>query len=377
MITGDKVETATCIAISAGLKAPFHDIFVIKDQTETYNLQNKLNEFSMKMNTVLIIDGVSINTALNHQKEFFYTVACNAPAVVCCRVSPTQKAVITEGVKIHTGKIVLGIGDGGNDVGMIQAADVGVGIVGKEGKQAALASDFSIMKFKYISKLLLWHGRLAYKNTSSMSQFVIHRGLIISVIQTIFSLVYYSIAIPIYNGYLMLGYTTVYTMFPVFCIVFDEDVDEEKAMDYPQLYQSLQKGRELNIKTFLIWLWKSIYQGGVIMFLSFTLFENTFIDIVTITFTALIIIELLNVYTTLTRVNKIVLLAQIFTFAIYIASIIIFRQYIDVSAMDWSFAKKVTLIVLLSWGPMHIFKLLRQKYDPTENEKIMKEIKTK
>jgi|JI6StandDraft_1071083.scaffolds.fasta_scaffold01364_23 phospholipid-translocating ATPase len=375
MITGDKIETATCIAISAGLKAPFHDTYVIKDQTEPYSLQNKLNEFSMKMNTVLIIDGASINTALNHQKEFFYNVACNAPAVVCCRVSPTQKAVITEGVKIYTNKIVLGIGDGGNDVGMIQAADVGVGIVGKEGKQAALASDFSILKFKHLSKLLLWHGRLSYKNTSLMSQFVIHRGLIISIIQTIFSLVFYSIAIPIYNGYLMLGYTTVYTMFPVFCIVFDEDVDEAKAMDYPQLYQSLQKGRELNIKTFLIWLWKSIYQGSIIMFLSFTLFENTFIDIVTITFTALIIIELLNVYTTLTRINKIVLISQILTFVVYIASIILFQQYIDVSVMDFAFAKKVALIVVLSWLPMHMVKLIRQKYDPTENEKIMKDIK--
>lgn len=51
--------------------------------------------------------------------------------MICCRVSPTQKAVITTGVKNHTGKIVLGIGDGGNDVGMIQVADIGVGIVGK------------------------------------------------------------------------------------------------------------------------------------------------------------------------------------------------------------------------------------------------------
>ena len=115
--------------------------------------------------------------------------------------------------------------------------------MGKEGKQAALASDFSILKFKDLSKLLLWHGRLAYKNTSVMAQFVIHRGLIISVIQCIFSLVFYSIAIPIYNGYLMLGYTTVYTMLPVLCIIFDEDVSEEKAMQYPQLYQTLQKGR--------------------------------------------------------------------------------------------------------------------------------------
>lgn len=105
----------------------------------------------MKTNTVLVIDGISINTALTHQREFFFTVAANAPAVVCCRTSPTQKATITEGVKHFTGKVVLGIGDGGNDVGMIQTADIGVGIVGKEGKQAALASDFSILKFKYLS----------------------------------------------------------------------------------------------------------------------------------------------------------------------------------------------------------------------------------
>lgn len=111
------------------------------------------------------------------------------------------------------------------------------------------------------------------------------------------------------------------------------------------------------------------------MFLSFTLFENTFIDIVTITFTALIIIELLNVYTTLTRINRIVLVSQVLTFAVYIASIVLFQQYIDVSVMDFTFAKKVALIVLLSWLPMHLVKLLRQKYDPTENEKIMKQIR--
>lgn len=196
-----------------------------------------------KTNTILAIDGVSLTNALANFPDFFYTAATEAPAVICCRVSPTQKAVITSGVKKHTGKIVLGIGDGGNDVGMIQVADIGVGIVGKEGKQAALASDFSILKFKHLSRLVLWHGRLAYKNTSVMAQFVIHRGLIISIIQCIFSLVFHSIAIPIYNGYLMLGYTTVYTMLPVLCIIFDEDVSEDKVEEFPQLYQTLQKGR--------------------------------------------------------------------------------------------------------------------------------------
>ena len=144
-------------------------------------------------------------------------------------MSPTQKAVITAGVKKHTGKNILGIGDGGNDVGMIQVADIGVGIVGKEGKQAALASDYSILKFKHLTKLVLWHGRLSYKNTSVMAQFVIHIGLIISIIQCVFALVFYSVAIPIYNGYLMLGYTTIYTMLPVICLIFDEDVSLAKV----------------------------------------------------------------------------------------------------------------------------------------------------
>lgn len=122
---------------------------------------------------------------------------------------------------------------------MIQAAHIGVGIVGKEGKQAALASDFSITKFKHLAKLLLYHGRNAYKRTAVMSQFVIHRGMIISIIQAIFSAVFYFVAIPIYNGWLMLGYTTAYTMFPVFCLIFDEDVSGKTALAYPELYKTL------------------------------------------------------------------------------------------------------------------------------------------
>lgn len=98
------------------------------------------------------------------------------------------------------------MGDGGNDVGMIQCANVGIGIIGKEGMQAALASDFSISQFKHIQNLILWHGRNAYKKSAILSQFVIHRGLIISAIQMIFCTLFYFVTIMIYNGWLMLGY---------------------------------------------------------------------------------------------------------------------------------------------------------------------------
>lgn len=122
---------------------------------------------------------------------------------------------------------------------MILEANVGIGIVGKEGKQASLASDFSIDEFKFLRRLVLWHGRLSYKRSAVLSQFVIHRGLIIAIIQAIFSIIFYFVTIPIYNGYLILGYSTVYTMFPVFSLVTDEDCSESAVMKFPILYSSL------------------------------------------------------------------------------------------------------------------------------------------
>lgn len=111
------------------------------------------------------------------------------------------------------------------------------------------------------------------------------------------------------------------------------------------------------------------------MLLTFWLFENSFTEIVTITFTALILIELLNINTALTRMNKIVCVSQVFTLVIYFLSIWLLRDVIVVSAIDFAFLKNVAIIVLLSWGPIQLLKVLRMRFDPTENEKIMKRIK--
>lgn len=178
-----------------------------------------------------------------------------------CRCSPTQKAEIAKALKVYTnGKRICGIGDGGNDVGMILESDCGVGIEGKEGKQAALAADFSLKEFGQLRKLVLWHGRLSYKRSAVLSQFVFHRGLIISVIQALFTIMFFFVAIPIYNGFLMLGYATIYTALPVFSLVFDTDADVQSVLQFPPLYKTLQKGRSLNLKTFAVWIWKSVYQ---------------------------------------------------------------------------------------------------------------------
>ena len=102
-------------------------------------------------------------------------------------------------------KQTCAIGDGGNDVSMIQEANAGVGIVGKEGRQASLAADFSITQFSHLGRLLVVHGRNSYKRSSALAQFVIHRGLIISTMQAVFSSIFYFASVALFPGFLLIG----------------------------------------------------------------------------------------------------------------------------------------------------------------------------
>ena len=113
--------------------------------------------------------------------------------------------------------------------------------MGKEGKQASLAADFSVTQFCYLTKLLLWHGRNSYRRSAKLAQFVIHRGLIISIMQAVFSAIFYFAPIALYQGWLMVGYATIYTMAPVFSLILDRDVSEDLALLYPELYKELTK----------------------------------------------------------------------------------------------------------------------------------------
>ena len=115
---------------------------------------DQLEFLKNKPDACLLIDGESLQILLDHYKTEFMQIVMNLPAVIACRCSPTQKAEIANLIKRASNKRVCSIGDGGNDVSMIQVADVGVGIVGKEGTQASLAADFSIPQFSYLTKLL-------------------------------------------------------------------------------------------------------------------------------------------------------------------------------------------------------------------------------
>ena len=383
MLTGDKVETATCISISAGIKAKNHKIFTIRNDEfaheslagDIIKLKELFREYQKKTDiepNIFIIDGDTLDLALKNCEEDFFRTSMQAPSVVCCRCSPTQKRIIVKTIKKYTNARTAAVGDGGNDVAMIQEADVGIGIVGKEGLQASLAADYSIKEFRSLSVLLLWWGRISYKNTSTMANFIIHRGLIISMNQFIFSCVFYFNPVPIYSGFLSFGYSTIFTSLPSISVLLDQDVAKDNVIKFPTLYKILLKGRELNFKSFLFCLFKSIFQAAVIMLGSFVLFsDNIYLKIVTVTFTALIYLEILNVYLDITTYHWFMWVAFGSTCVVYLLTIWILKYYLDIyfifkANIFW----KIPILSIAAWAPFFIGKKIKKKCFPETVEKL-------
>uniref|UniRef100_A0A8C0SFK1 Phospholipid-transporting ATPase n=2 Tax=Canis lupus familiaris TaxID=9615 RepID=A0A8C0SFK1_CANLF len=371
MLTGDKLETATCTAKNAHLVTRNQDIHVFRLVTNRSEAHLELNAFRRKHDCALVISGDSLEVCLKYYEYEFMELACQCPAVVCCRCTPTQKAQIVRLLQERTGKLTCAVGDGGNDVSMIQESDCGVGVEGKEGKQASLAADFSITQFKHLGRLLMVHGRNSYKRSAALSQFVIHRSLCISTMQAVFSSVFYFASVPLYQGFLIIGYSTIYTMFPVFSLVLDKDVKSEVAMLYPELYKDLLKGRPLSYKTFLIWVLISIYQGSTIMYGALLLFESEFVHIVAISFTSLILTELLMVALTIQTWHWLMTVAELLSLACYIASLVFLHEFIDVYFIaTLSFLWKVSVITLVSCLPLYVLKYLRRRFSPPSYSKL-------
>lgn len=189
-------------------------------------------------------------------------------------------------------------------------------------------------------------------------------------IQAVFSIIFFSVAIPVFNGFLMMGYATIFTSMPVFSLVVDRDVDRTSVMKFPPLYKSLQKGRALNLKTFLTWVWISIFQGAAIMLLSITWFNDSFVNIVSITFTSLIFIELLNVFSQVHHLQKKILLTSFLTLVIYLSCILFLRNYFDTAVFTNQFLLKVMIITSVCWAPIHLAKRVIEKCQPSEEDKI-------
>ncbi|KAK1369102.1 Phospholipid-transporting ATPase [Heracleum sosnowskyi] len=293
VLTGDKMETAINIGFSCSLlREEMQQICIsIKDMAENESEQNiKSDILKQIMNGsqmikqeedphaayALIIDGKALTFALDDDlKHQFLHLAVSCASVICCRVSPKQKALVVRLVKEGTGKITLAIGDGANDVGMIQEADIGIGISGVEGMQAVMSSDFAIAQFKYLERLLVVHGHWFYKRIAQMICYFFYKNIAFGL-----TLFYYEICTAfsgnaVYDSWYMILYNVAATSLPVITLgVLEQDVSSQVCLEFPALYQQGSKNLFFGWYRIIGWICNGVYTSFIIFFHNVLAFYN-------------------------------------------------------------------------------------------------------
>lgn len=165
----------------------------------------------------------------NLKNHMINEIMTQCESVICCRVSPKEKADVVRLVKQNLGKITLSIGDGANDVNMIQEAHIGVGIYGKEGMRAVQASDYALPEFKALWKLLMVHGRWSYVRISEMILYFFYKNMIFTIPQVVFCFFNAYSGLSIFDDWYITGYNLAFTSIPLIIrAVFDQDLYYQK-----------------------------------------------------------------------------------------------------------------------------------------------------
>ena len=158
----------------------------------------------------------------------------------------------------------MAVGDGGNDVFMIRSAHIGVGIMGKEGRQAASASDFGISNFGSLQRLILIHGRFSFYRTSWLTQFCFYKSIMLSLVQVLSMFWNGYSGASVFNDFNLMCYNAIFTLLPVIFFLFDKDVEDETVFVNPHLYSDTRLRVFCNARTMFWWIMRAIFQAAVV-----------------------------------------------------------------------------------------------------------------
>lgn len=277
VLTGDRQETAINIGMSCKLLSEDMMLLIVNEESAEAtrdNLQKKLDairnqgDATIEMETLaLVIDGKSLTYALEKDMEkLFLDLAIMCKAVICCRVSPLQKALVVKLVKKYQKEsILLAIGDGANDVSMIQAAHIGVGISGMEGLQAARSADVSIAQFRYLRKLLLVHGAWSYHRVSKTILFSFYKNICLYLTQFWYTFQNVFSGEVIYESWTLSFYNVFFTVLPPLALgILDQFVSARLLDRYPQLYNLGQRNTFFKIRVFGEWIINAVYHSIIL-----------------------------------------------------------------------------------------------------------------
>ena len=267
ILTGDKHETAVSIAKSTDVITPECNVFQILtgDPQEHQRVITDMKASQQPCVLVISPDALIYITEQNPQELVDFGEMCRS--VICFRMSPFLKSQVVNVMRTHTKKVCLAIGDGANDVNMIQTANVGVGIVGREGHQAASNSDFAITRFKHLKRLLAVHGRLSLVRLSGVVRYMVYKNLVFCLTHMPFFFYTNWSPTPLFDGWLMSTFNLLWTLFPPGEYgFFEQDVSFQSMMKYPLIYRDARSGRYISFWRFLGEFINATYQCLVLFF---------------------------------------------------------------------------------------------------------------
>ncbi|CCW66752.1 unnamed protein product [Phytomonas sp. Hart1] len=293
MLTGDRRETAVAVQATTTLLDPRNDFIDHIDigsldpsQPEARNKVRadlKVIEMHQKMKgkfpgkrCTFVVDGVALTIAMKHHYQLFLHVSQIADSAICCRLTPLQKASVVRMFQKETGMTALAIGDGVNDVAMLQEGRVGVGIIGLEGVQAALESDYAIPRFKHLRRLCAVHGRYALVRNSSCIFTSYYKNFTLAILQVIFAFYTGFSGMSLFDGWLLILYNIALTALPPFLLgILEKDLPEKILLNEPILFSSLVRGQYFNIRILLSWIVEALVLAFLIFYTAYPILHSS------------------------------------------------------------------------------------------------------
>lgn len=313
VLTGDKMETAKSTCYACRLFQTSTELLELTARTvgDSDRKEDRLHEllleyhkkliqdvpknrgglkrsWTLSQEYGLIIDGSTLSLILNpsqdsgssNYKSIFLQICLKCTAVLCCRMAPLQKAQIVRMVKNTKGSpITLSIGDGANDVSMILEAHVGIGIKGKEGRQASRNSDYAVPKFKHLRKLLLAHGHLYYVRIAHLVQYFFYKNLCFILPQFLYQFFCGFSQQPLYDAAYLTMYNICFTSLPILAYsLLEQHISIDTLTSDPQLYMKVSDNAMLQWRPFLYWTFLGAFEGLVFFFGVYFLFQNSSLE---------------------------------------------------------------------------------------------------
>ncbi|KAJ5833018.1 hypothetical protein N7474_001329 [Penicillium riverlandense] len=280
MLTGDKRETAINVGHSCRLVKDYSTLTILDH--EVGDVEQSIVRLTADImrgsvaHSVVVVDGQTLSTieADETMRERFFQLAIRTESVICCRASPKQKAFLVSSIRKYVNdSITLAIGDGANDIAMIQEAHVGIGITGKEGLQAARISDYSIAQFRFLLKLLLVHGRWNYMRACKYTLGTFWKEMLFYLTQALYQRWNGYTGTSLYEPWSLSMFNTLFTSLAViFLGIFTKDLAASTLLAVPELYTKGQRHGGFNMLLYLGWSFMATCEAVIIFFTMFGLY---------------------------------------------------------------------------------------------------------